>query len=336
MTSSFVMLREGATASTSFDPSSWDLRLEPGAAVVPLERLREGEPVPGAPSIVVERRFENSRPLVGPTGDALSSLAPLRPEADPADNRPGVILRVASPGGPVRSVVWAGRSTPLAQAGAIESARLARREQPLAAAITLTRLEVARYPGSADPAQPRRPRDGRFRRVGDRRGVGPQPAAEARARHGLRDLAARRPSGRAGADPGRHGATASRIPLYVSAGLIVAGLALHVGLRLPVGAALLALCLLAPAASTARERPPLVELGRVPVLSGGRLMPLETYARLALRELSGSTRLGGEPAIGWMARLLFAPQSTLDDPCLSSGTARLSPARGSRQGQADA
>ncbi len=309
---SFVMLREGATASTSFDPSSWDLRLEPGGAAVPLERLLAGQAVPGAPSMIVERRFDNSRPLVGPTGDALSSLAPLRREADPAANRPGVILSVSSPLGPVRSVVWAGRSTPVGGAGEGVHAQLARHEQPLAAALTLTRLEVARYPGtdtlkslaahvrvdargSARDAVvgPNRP----LRLGSDTVYVSAQVSDEA----GVPVLVlgvSRNPA---------------RIPLYFSAVLIVVGLALHVGLRPPIVPALLLLCLLSPGSAQARDRPPLGELARIPVLSGGRVMPLEAYARLTLRELSGSTRLDGEPAIGWMARVLFAPQSTFAD-----------------------
>ena len=307
----FIALREGARAESSFDPAAWDLVLDPGGIAVPLERLRDGAALPGEPSIVVEQHLANSRPLVGPSGDDLTSLAPLRPEADPTANRPGVILRPASGRRASPTVVWPGRTIAVSGAARPLSARLARREERLPFALTLEDLEVSYYPRTAT-----------LRAVAARVVVeGAGPSAEAL-------LGMNRPLRKAGltvsvSSVGKDEAGSrvlvlgvSRIPvlLFVAAGLIVLGLAAHFGLRLSPLAALLALAALAASPGWAREPLPVDALGRVAVFSGGRLMPLETFARLTLRELSGSGDLQGEPAVSWMARVLFSPDSTLDDP----------------------
>jgi ABC-type transport system involved in cytochrome c biogenesis permease subunit len=55
-------------------------------------------------------------------------------------------------------------------------------------------------------------------------------------------------------------------------------------------------------------------LGRLPVLDNGRVTPLDTYARTLLKQLSGRSSVAGQPAAEWLARALFAPASTHDDP----------------------
>ncbi len=57
----------------------------------------------------------------------------------------------------------------------------------------------------------------------------------------------------------------------------------------------------------------LTEFRRLPVLHNGRKMPMQTYARLLLVQLSGRTSYEGEPAESWLARLILDPVSTLDD-----------------------
>ena len=53
---------------------------------------------------------------------------------------------------------------------------------------------------------------------------------------------------------------------------------------------------------------------RIPVLDGGRKMPLDTFARHRLLQLSGRSRLGDEPAVSWLARVFFAPETLANDP----------------------
>jgi ABC-type transport system involved in cytochrome c biogenesis permease subunit len=70
----------------------------------------------------------------------------------------------------------------------------------------------------------------------------------------------------------------------------------------------------APAAGDSAGLSSLHEFSHMAVLHDGRKMPMHTYARLALIQLSGRKSVSGMPAEAWMARLLFDPSSTLDDP----------------------
>ncbi len=53
--------------------------------------------------------------------------------------------------------------------------------------------------------------------------------------------------------------------------------------------------------------------GELPVLHEGRVMPLDSKARLTLLQFSGRGKLGKEPAISWYSRLLFDAETTFDD-----------------------
>lgn len=50
-------------------------------------------------------------------------------------------------------------------------------------------------------------------------------------------------------------------------------------------------------------------MARLPVLEGGRIMPFDSYARLKLLQFSGKSSHEGEPALNWMAQLLFRPET---------------------------
>ncbi len=52
---------------------------------------------------------------------------------------------------------------------------------------------------------------------------------------------------------------------------------------------------------------------RIAILQDGRIKPLETYAQNILLQFSGKRSFGPQPAIHWLARLVFAPQLTSDD-----------------------
>ena len=60
----------------------------------------------------------------------------------------------------------------------------------------------------------------------------------------------------------------------------------------------------------------LSSFARLPVLEGGRVMPLDSYARLRLLQLSGRSTFEKQPAIDWLARLLFTPEGSHDDAVL--------------------
>jgi len=55
------------------------------------------------------------------------------------------------------------------------------------------------------------------------------------------------------------------------------------------------------------------EFEKIATLHEGRVKPLDTYARSLMLQFSGHTSYQGEPAVAWLAKLVFAPASTLND-----------------------
>ncbi len=47
----------------------------------------------------------------------------------------------------------------------------------------------------------------------------------------------------------------------------------------------------------------------LPVLEGGRIMPMDSYARVLLLQFSGKSTYEGRPALDWLARLWFMPEA---------------------------
>ncbi|MCC7260291.1 MAG: cytochrome c biogenesis protein CcsA [Alphaproteobacteria bacterium] len=74
------------------------------------------------------------------------------------------------------------------------------------------------------------------------------------------------------------------------------------GLLSLVALLLALLCLAAPARA---EPLPMEHFARIPVQEGGRVKPLDSFARDALTRLSGRDTLEGMPAIAWLAELLL-------------------------------
>ena len=68
---------------------------------------------------------------------------------------------------------------------------------------------------------------------------------------------------------------------------------------------------LAPAATTLRS---FDEFQSIAVMENGRKMPMDTFARHKLLQLSGKSTVGGRPAIDWLARMIFDPAAAKDDP----------------------
>ncbi len=52
--------------------------------------------------------------------------------------------------------------------------------------------------------------------------------------------------------------------------------------------------------------------GRLPVLEGGRVMPMDSFARLRLLQFSGKSTFDKKPALDWLARLVFTPETSHD------------------------
>jgi len=63
----------------------------------------------------------------------------------------------------------------------------------------------------------------------------------------------------------------------------------------------------------AREAFSLTEFKKILILENGRKKPLEAYARSLLLQFSGKSTFNGNPAIHWLARVFFIPDSTLNE-----------------------
>jgi ABC-type transport system involved in cytochrome c biogenesis permease subunit len=53
---------------------------------------------------------------------------------------------------------------------------------------------------------------------------------------------------------------------------------------------------------------------RIPVLHNGRKMPMDAFARQRLATYGGRRTVGGEPAVAWLARVFFLPETAMQDP----------------------
>ncbi|MFH0909301.1 MAG: cytochrome c biogenesis protein CcsA [bacterium] len=68
-----------------------------------------------------------------------------------------------------------------------------------------------------------------------------------------------------------------------------------------------------PGVSVSAEVSSLAVWQHIPVLQNGRVMPIDTYARNVLLGFSGRSTFNRQPASRWLARVLFAPETTRDD-----------------------
>lgn len=57
----------------------------------------------------------------------------------------------------------------------------------------------------------------------------------------------------------------------------------------------------------------LAQFERMIVQDSGRKMPMDSYARLQLLQFSGKTTVDRQPAIAWLSRVLFTPESTMHE-----------------------
>ncbi|MBU0676741.1 MAG: cytochrome c biogenesis protein CcsA [Verrucomicrobia bacterium] len=106
-----------------------------------------------------------------------------------------------------------------------------------------------------------------------------------------------------------------RLVPYIATTVTVVGLALHfLGMlimkahRKKLAVALLLFCGLAGTASA--DVHSVDSFARLPVLEGGRVMPMDSYARLKLLQFSGKSTFDRKPAVEWLARAVFTPDQT--------------------------
>jgi ABC-type transport system involved in cytochrome c biogenesis permease subunit len=75
-----------------------------------------------------------------------------------------------------------------------------------------------------------------------------------------------------------------------------------------------AILLLLPCIAHAAEPLSVDMLGRIPVQQDGRIKPLEQFARVTLRQLSGAESLKEIEALPWLMELLFTPEIAAERP----------------------
>ena len=73
------------------------------------------------------------------------------------------------------------------------------------------------------------------------------------------------------------------------------------------------LCTTAISATNSPKQLNLNEFKKIIIVEQGRLKPLDTYAKNVALKFSGRSKINGKDAIGWLAELLFDPESTYED-----------------------
>jgi ABC-type transport system involved in cytochrome c biogenesis permease subunit len=80
--------------------------------------------------------------------------------------------------------------------------------------------------------------------------------------------------------------------------------------------ALMVLIIAAAVFPLAADQTPITEsiqLRQIIILENGRKKPLDTYAQNILKQFSGKSKYGKQPAIQWLARALFDPEASQED-----------------------
>jgi ABC-type transport system involved in cytochrome c biogenesis permease subunit len=326
-----IELAEGERTNFSVAPTEWQLALrrdEPGRPPVEIVRdlraLREGETIRlGDPPVEarVEAVYANCRPMIGPDTGRIVDVFPAARASDPEQDRPGVVLtlRRGAEAFPARLVAGGPVEEVAAGAGRV-AAGLRQAAFALPFDLRLVRFEKEFHPHSATP----RHFASVLRIEGPGLGRDVTVAMNRPFRHG--HLTFYQMSYRTRAD-GMETTLLSvvrapgRILPYVATALTSLGLAIHFigrGVRRRAALAAAAMILLAPAAGSGAEAGaaaagPVDAVRGLPVLVGGRVMPLDTLARQKLLQFSGRPTVGGEDAAAWAARAILDPMSAARD-----------------------
>jgi len=109
-----------------------------------------------------------------------------------------------------------------------------------------------------------------------------------------------------------------RLVPYIATSVVVIGMLVHFLVMLvrkasrgTAAATALGIMLLAPGADAAITS--CESFGRIPVQDGGRVMPMDSFARLRLLQISGRSTFGKESASAWLARVVFTPETATTD-----------------------
>jgi ABC-type transport system involved in cytochrome c biogenesis permease subunit len=335
---SFLTLREGESGGFSSAASDWEIAMEaPGRAGAPawameVSGLVRGRGVTVADSgivVTLEARHENCRWVAAGAGEA-PRLEPLAPEADPAENTPGLCLLVRS-GRETRRVLLCGGDdgpTILDPGGAAVALSLRLKRFALPLKLKLLDFKRTLHAGSEIPKS--------FESLVEIDAGGIRRRALISMNRPLRFREFTFYQSSYGEDPQQGESStfsvvrsAGRWLPYAASALMFLGLAVHfLGLLLAgprrsrggsaagksAGLLLLLLACAPPRSALQAATPSFIEpFQRLVILDQGRIKPMDTYARNLLKQFSGRSSQEGMNAAGWLARVFFSPWETHDD-----------------------
>ncbi len=78
----------------------------------------------------------------------------------------------------------------------------------------------------------------------------------------------------------------------------------------------------------------LSEFKKIVILEDGRKKPIDTFAQIILKQLSGKSKLDKKPAILWLSKVLFTPEKSYDDKVFLVNNPEVLSAIGSEAGNA--
>ena len=338
---SFLTLREGESGEFSSAASDWEIAMEaPGRAGAPawamdVSGLVRGRGVTVADSGVVvtlEAQHANCRRAADGGGEALR-LEPLAPEADPAENTPGLSLLVRSGRETRRVLLCGGEGGPtiLDPGGAAYVFSLRPKRFALPLKLKLLDFKRTLHAGSEIPKS--------FESLVEIDAGGIRRRALIAMNRPLRYREFTFYQSSYGQDP-RQGESstfsvvrsAGRWFPYAASALMFLGLAVHFlsllltgsrrsrgGSAAEKGAGLLLLLLACalPRSALHASAPSFIEpFQRLVILDQGRIKPMDTYARNLLKQFSGRSTLDGMDAATWLARVIFSPGTEAYDDAL--------------------
>ncbi len=338
---SFLTLREGESGGFSTAASDWEIAMEaPGRTGAPawamdVSGLVRGRGVTVADSgviVTLEVQHANCRWAAARAGEALR-LEPLAPEADPAENTPGLSLLVRSGRTTRRVLLCGGQGGPtiLDPGGAAYAFSLRLKRFALPLKLKLLDFKRTLHAGSEIPKS--------FESHVEIDAGGMRRRALISMNRPLRFREFTFYQSSYGGDP-RQGESstfsvvrsAGRWLPYAASALMFLGLAVHFlsllldgsrrsrgGGAAGKGAGLLLLLLACalPRSALHAATPSFIEpFQRLLILDQGRIKPMDTYARNLLKQFSGRSTLDGMDAATWLARVIFSPGTEAYDDAL--------------------
>jgi len=329
---SSLVLKEGQTGNVSSSTHLWELAIWTGPGdsaerdvyAVDTAGFKPGFAVDFPDldlAVTVGTFFRNCTPLKAADQTIVDlQEKPVEPEAE--DNRAGGIFMIRSAGAGYRAVLFADEivQAPLTHQGRPVFLCLRNKRFPLPVSLTLKDFKATFYPNSAIP----RSFSSRVTLQSPGGDVGRDVVISMNKPLRYRDYTFFQSSyfvDEAGQENTILSVVKNRGRLlpYIASLWIFAGLLMQFLKKLLVSkkrgttGLVLLLGLFFMSGPLAAQVEDLSAFSRVAIMEQGRIKPLDTFAENILKQFSGQDRFQGQPAIYWLARVLFSPSQGLDD-----------------------